>query len=120
MAKDRARDSKRVPTLPPSLNNLSQGSAGSGWKPREVPTNVMDIAGIGSVKEKFSPNVTLVRRDKKSAFGYMPNEQFNKMSSELTEATKEGTVAKYNAAAREISNEGKPKPVIDIDSAKRK
>jgi len=99
----------------------------------EVSDNVMGHASLGTTREKFSPNVTVVHKENKHGVPPLSKEHFNKISTELTNATKEGTIAKYNSAVREAQNKdaeksrtvgkahfpGKERKVIDIDSSKK-
>jgi len=123
----------QFPELPDTLKGYARGTTGSGGLPMEVPSHVLEHhASVGTKKEKFSPNVTVVRKAE-NGIPPLSKEHFNKISTDVTNATKEGTIAKYNAAAREAQNKdeeksrtigkahfpGKERKVIKIDSSKK-
>jgi len=123
----------QFPELPDTLKGYARGTTGSGGLPMEVPSHVMDLASLGTKRETVSPNVTVVRKAE-NGIPPLSKEHFNKLSTDVTNATKEGTIAKYNAAARSAQNKdaeksrtigkavfpGKERKVISIDSAARR
>lgn len=90
----------------------------SGWK-GEVPNNATDLSLVGADVKKVAPGVRTVDRSKPTVWSPHSNEEYNKLSTELTGLRKSGELARHNQSKIAQQEAGKKKPApIKINSAK--
>ena len=83
-----------------------------GWK-GEVPNNVTSLALVGAKTTKAATGVNVIDRSgSNSSWGPHSNEDYNKLSTEVTNLRKSGELARHNQAKVADDDTGpKPAPI---------
>jgi hypothetical protein len=113
--------------MEPSSSQFPESLSGFQRRSMELPDqkSFSDAALAGHKKTKFSPNVTVIE-PRGGVISAVPQEQYNRTSTDLANMRKSGEAAKYGAKTAEFNDRvsfspfKKEKEVIKINSGKAK